>query len=69
MDDECLELQRSEMKALAAVYTLDSSDVFTYSTNTSGIISGSINVEVDANVCQQLIEASDTGDVNWQHVE
>ncbi|KAJ1857576.1 hypothetical protein GGH12_000760 [Coemansia sp. RSA 1822] len=69
MDDECLELQRSEMEALAAVYTADSGDMFAYSTGTSGMICGSIDVEVDANVCRQLIEASDTGDANWQHVD
>ncbi|KAJ2123741.1 hypothetical protein IW147_002334 [Coemansia sp. RSA 720] len=69
MDDECFELQRSEMEALAVVYTADSGDMFAYSTGMSGTICGSIDVEVDANVCRQLIEASDTGDANWQHVE
>ncbi|KAJ2824101.1 E3 ubiquitin-protein ligase rnf14, partial [Coemansia erecta] len=75
MDEMCLELQHSEMEALAAVYTADSGDSFTFSTAADGTISGSIDIEVAADVCMQFTEMAHndstqlaTG-IDWQKVE
>ncbi|KAJ1839795.1 hypothetical protein LPJ73_006638, partial [Coemansia sp. RSA 2703] len=58
-EDECVELQQCEMEALAAIYgssgSEDNNSGFEYSGD-SGPIQGSVDVEVDSSVVQQLTQ-------------
>ncbi|KAJ1720247.1 hypothetical protein LPJ53_005098 [Coemansia erecta] len=62
-EDECAELQQCEMEALAAIYggSDDSDSGFEYSSSdhSSGPVRGSIDVDVDGSVVQQLTQEVD----------
>ncbi|KAJ2742162.1 hypothetical protein GGI20_004684 [Coemansia sp. BCRC 34301] len=47
MELECADQQQCEMEALSAIYNTDET-VVSYSTNSDGVISGTVEVEVDA---------------------
>ncbi|KAJ2706248.1 hypothetical protein FB645_001764 [Coemansia sp. IMI 203386] len=53
MDDECSELQRSEMDALTAIY--GENGLFEYSFS-DGQVSGKATIEIDSNCVQELVQ-------------
>ncbi|KAJ1720246.1 hypothetical protein LPJ53_005097 [Coemansia erecta] len=58
-EDECSDLQQYEMDALAAIYGEYADDTARFEYSSAQPVSGSVEVEVDPGVAQQLIEGID----------
>ncbi|KAJ2459513.1 hypothetical protein GGF42_001420 [Coemansia sp. RSA 2424] len=66
MEVECADQQQCEMEALAAIYATaavtddndDDNKAFAYTTDSDGLVCGSVAVDVDASVCEALISSA-----------
>ncbi|KAJ2375049.1 hypothetical protein IW150_002763 [Coemansia sp. RSA 2607] len=58
-DDECSDLQQCEMDALAAIYGEYADDTARFEYNAAQPVSGSVEVEIDTSVAQQLLQNID----------